>query len=697
MTTTMPFTPRAQPGESPLGLLRRATIGNGLHSTLRLAYAFNQNIDHSGVALGTLVRNADGFRKTCASAGISAADIEQVSYRRIGQGCKDDLIWQGLQVPISALSFTRSKTCVACYHENGIALAEWDHVGAVACSKHHTLLMDECPVCHTPWTYDSDPFSCGCPRNKVLAAQTPVPESCATLLHSLVAGTDSAGLRLLEKLCDVLTWWTLLGLNLTRLAWATALESMFNGFWPTNTSMKAAPNHDLHPRLALAPLLATPPGPARALAEALLARPGPLLLADHLPDWTMSTTLAMAALGVNRVPFDKLVRDGHITGANPQSISAASVNHLLWRFCGHRWEQGTLVPLADLRSGKHRLSLSGLLAHIESKGVLSFDCRIEEGLGSLRVAADILPQSPSASDLLDLTAAAARLHTNKESVRNAAGLGLLPGTRRLVAGRSQWTFTEEALETFDADYVFASTLARAHGWSVTTFSNRLRSAGLKPVSGPGIDSAPTYLFRRSDVDALELRVLALAEYASPAGRKKRDRAPEISPLTVAGAARRLAISDADVRKLARSGWLPSSRDWQRRLTFRPEDIHAIQVRLKADFVDLADVAATTWQSPNEFRRVWVGTGFVEIRRFGKRELVRRDDLPRIHAVWGRLGSSTDIARALGRSRSLCSNLEKSGVLRPTRVIGMGAKKIKLYARRHAALKRYDLTEVNKHE
>jgi len=74
----MPFVPRAQAGESPLSLLRRAAIGNGYRSTLSLARSMNPEVDYSDSGLRALPLNPLRFRRVCQVMGIPPREVEAV-------------------------------------------------------------------------------------------------------------------------------------------------------------------------------------------------------------------------------------------------------------------------------------------------------------------------------------------------------------------------------------------------------------------------------------------------------------------------------------------------------------------------------------------------------------------------------------------------------------------------------------------
>lgn len=522
MPRKMPFTPLAQPGESPLSLLRRAAAGNGQPSTLRFAYALNPQIDHAPTALSTLARNPEMFRTTCVAAGIHDDDIARVSYERSGAGREDDLIWNSLQVAVGALTFSRAKACLQCSLEQEYAMSEWDHRAAVACARHQVLLDDECPSCHRPWTFNHPIQKCGCEcYGTGQPPQISIPQQPAGLLNRLIRQGDQEGLGLLDMAWKVLHWWEGLGLRLSRANKAIALWTLHSGNWPDLPTSKTPAGPALHPRLALAPLLDTSYRYAKSLASRLLRQEAPQLAAPLLARQALPASGAMLVLGVQRVPFNKLVTDRHVSMHPRFGVSASSINQLLWKVCGNAHPEQRMVNLAQLRGGLSRRSLSKVVSEIGNGKVAVYSCDLTSGLESLQTAPlppTVDASSGSPNSLMD---AANRLGTNTESIRAVIRTGLLAATKGNPRSGVQWTISNEELDRFDATYVFASALAKAGGWSVTTFSSRLRSAGVRAISGPGVDKCTTYLFHRVEVAGVDLHAIATQPYRSPGGRKRK--------------------------------------------------------------------------------------------------------------------------------------------------------------------------------
>lgn len=684
------FTPRPQAGESPLSMLRRGALGNGHTSTLRFAFALNPSLDHSPTALGTLARNPELFRSTCQEMGLSRAEIDQISYRRAGAAREDDLVWHELRVGVGDLQFDRAKICMACYQEQGYALAEWDHVAAVACVRHGVLLDDACPCCSDPWTHVRDPRACGCDPAAVALAQQPCPSGPASLLRQIIDAADQKGLHLLSLIWSVIRWWSLLGMKLSRMVIAESLYAMWSGRWPELPA--AGPMEGeipVHPRIALAPLLAsTLPGHV-AHAARLLGAPAPEFLIPPGCRMNMSEIRAMKVLGIGTVPFEKLVADGHLYRNREGRVPVRDVNALLQLVSPSNQPDQTGASLAILRAGQRRRSLSSLICEIKRGDLRPVECPVGRGLDGLKCSP--IPNQPKAGlrGLITIADAADHLCTNTESVRGVIRAGWLIAEQGTPDSGVRWNIDPRGLDAFNEKYVFASALATRYSAPRTTLSSRLRSAGLVPVSGPGIDGGVTFLFRREDLARIELPAILTAPYKSPAGRKKKA-AVAIQPSVIAGSevASVLGISSRRIGDVVREGWIRPQEPQARKWMFDQAKSEALGQRLEVAFRDLESAASVTGQTVHAFRRTWIGTGFVKARRFAGRELISVRDMGRIEAAWKEMATCSAIGTALGRTRSLCPNLQKMGQLEPVTVLGTGRKKIRLYPRVAAPLDRF---------
>jgi hypothetical protein len=688
----MPFLPYAQPGESPLSLLRRAALGNGYPSLIGFAFSMSPYLDYSDTGLGTLARSPLLYRAVCSSLGLPDVEVDQVVYERCGCGRMDDLLWYGLRVAPGDLQFRRNRLCIACYLEHGYAFAEWDHVAAQGCAEHRVLLESACPVCHAPWSWNRDPLSCGCDPEAMVRQQRTCPPEPASLLHRIIKNRNQSGLQLYTALHSVLNWWKQLGLIEPGVPPLKALTSFLHGDWPSETDhLTDLAGRTLHPRILLAPLLCSHDTDLQTHGDQLLAKPAGLWQSVRMGDVVWRQHTAMAVLGIGRVPFARLKEAGHLLATGPHQIQADSINTLLMLSNRHVGEHEAANPLQALQARHQGQALSTIISTIKNHTPPCSQPPQESPLENSRAAEERVGTRKHARAFLTIAEASRFLGINTESVRGVIRAGLLKAIKGNEESAVQWLIERDGLQAFDQRYVFGSTLAREQNASFTTFSNRLRSAGAMPVSGPGIDLGATYLFLRKDIKQLDLESIRQAPYSSPAGRKNvATHSESADRMTTGQVADSLGVAPRMVRKIVNQEWLTPLEPEARYLSFRRPEVLSLAETLNSEYQSINEAADATGQSTHAFRRTWIDTGFVRGILFANRMLVTRDDLQKVLSVWEEAATGTVIGHQLGRGRHLCSNLKKMGRLKPCYVLGSGSRKVYLYPRNAPLLLHYQL-------
>jgi|GEM_PF-5011377 len=690
--TKMPFLPKAQAGEAPLSLLRRAASENGFGTTLSFIHVMHPYLDHSSHCLGTVARSPTIFRAICAAMGLCSHDVDKIIYDRTGCGRMDNLLWNGIKVKPGNLLFKANRLCVACYLKYGYSLAEWDHTTAFACAEHHVFLEKACPNCGTPWTWNKVPLACGCAPDTIIRKQRPCPSQAATLLRGIVAAQNQMGLTLFNACWEVVQWWNTLGIAVSDLEVAESMSALFQGKWPT-IQQDQTPSHKpiaLHPRVALAPLLSAADMSLHEYREHLLSHLPAQLMAGSLARVQWSYDQAMKVLGIGRVPFNKLLRDGHLEEAVKHQVQADLVNALLLRVSNHPSCNHTTNPLRTISSLLHQQSLSSWISDHSHTTSVNSGAKIEESATTPCRKDQVANNKKNTSDnTASLAEASIFLKTNPESIRGAIQAGLLAGRKGVGGKPTKWGIERASLETFNQRYVFGSALAREYGVSITTFSSRLRSAGLTPISGPGIDSGIGYIFYRKDLTKIKIQGVIKNPYHSPAGRRKYGSSISLSlPMSVAQAATILGISARSVRSIVRQNWIVPIDPNARYLHFKKASINALASTIKQDFLEIQEAADSTRQSLNAFRKTWINTTFIRCHKFANQFLIRKRDLKKIMAIWEEAATGSVIAEDLGRERWLCVNLKKMGRLQPLHILGSQNKKVYLYSRNDPSLNSY---------
>lgn len=662
----LPFVPKAQRNESPISLLRRAALGNGYSNLLALLHSLSPSIDHSNGMIGYVARNPSLYSMLCEKLGIADNCRKQVSYHRTGNGRDDNVIWQGCEVNISDLQFGTEKICIPCYLEKGFTLADWDHYAALGCPEHQVFLDTCCPVCKTPWRYEQGPLTCGCDTALVLSNLKPIQKSRANLLPDIVKNKRQGELFVLSHFRRLVDWWSQLDTHLSHAELSEYLYHLMKGKWPESERENA-----VHPRIILLPLLSAPDRGTQLLLNKLLGDRTSDFISINMHSIAISRKDTQLLLGVSRARFENFIKEGVVNRDHLGMYPLQQINKLLltsnWLpFSPEKeklWKKSRAVATHySLAMMIKQESQNALPSALPSDGALS---------------------PHNSQSILNIKEATHLLQTNAESIRHLIKTGLIRATKGTHKSAVQWAINREDIQAFEEQYVFASSIARKINLPVTTTSSRLRSLGLLPVSGPGIDKGKTYLFYRSDLVSVSNDALIHRPYVSPAGRKrKNDTFSSVKRVASLQLAKELNIDPYQIRFVVRDGWIKASKNSRGHYLFQATDVERLTDKINNDYIDLERACEYTGQSFQSFRRTWLISGFATVHRLADRRLISKSQLRKIQRLWCDHKTSAYIAKRIGRHRSFCINLEKIGILKPTLIIGNKAKKIKLYPDKH---------------
>lgn len=681
----VPLQPIVQPGESPLSVIRRTAAANYRASPLTFAYSLGCGLDHSVSALKAAVRNDDLLAEIFSRCGVSRSQAEQIWYSRTGRGRLDAYRWNGLDVPLRDLCLARSKVCISCYIELGYSLSAWDHVAALACQRHQVLLEHACPCCGDSWTWNSFPMQCRCPIEAMIDRQVACGDGVANLLSHAVAHRDQERLNLISSAWHCVTAWSRFLLGMTRIESANAVASIVDGRWPAQSGRRN--ECQIHPRVLLGNLLAWKGSAAGELVQSLLSQPETSAMYGARIDGEITKARAEMLLGVGRLTLSRLARSELISTGAGGRIDLQSVNDLLNVAAGNVDGARSRVPLSTLRAGRHRQNMAGVLCGIRSGDITNFHCPPADGLSGLSCAPCDL-QEPSRKGV-SLGTLATEAQTNYESIRKLVLNGLIQATRGSASSPVEWVVSREEADRFLTTYEFSSAIASRFAAPRNAVAGRLRGKGLDPVSGPNVDGGLTYLFRRSDLSQLDLGSVVNPENESSPAWNRRDKPRSLRKASLGSAevARKLGVSVRQVREVVAQGWLkPAKHDG----LFRRSEVDQLMNRLREDYVEVESAAARLNQSIAQFRKTWVETRLIAVRRYVDQQLVPGNDLERIQSLWASMGTSSDIGRSLGRGRWLCQNLKKMNELDAARSLGVGTRRVDLFRRDAPQLRTYDL-------
>ena len=127
------------------------------------------------------------------------------------------------------------------------------------------------------------------------------------------------------------------------------------------------------------------------------------------------------------------------------------------------------------------------------------------------------------NDLFDLKEAAQFIGTYRDAMHRIISTGLIP-----VSSQSAHVFNSKKLvkktdlESFSKIYMLPKQIAEYYDCNVTNVSDKLKSMGVCPVSGPFIDNGLIYIFRRSDIESITKESFnKVKKYNSNSGRRRK--------------------------------------------------------------------------------------------------------------------------------------------------------------------------------
>lgn len=224
-----------------------------------------------------------------------------------------------------------------------------------------------------------------------------------------------------------------------------------------------------------------------------------------------------------------------------------------------------------------------------------------------------------------VAAVATRLGIYSDAIYRLMRTGLLvPDVRSSLKSAR---FSQDVIDSFSARYVFVKEVASRLGVNHTNLADRLRSLGIEPVSGPGIDSGLIYLFRRSDLDGIDAKLLApQVPYRSTAGRKpKSSTVEETATLRSAQVSQRIGVSVQNLRHLERGGTLMpmNRRSPRKRYSLEAVDRFLGEYDQNPDLMCADDAAAAMRLKRGVFIKRYLNSGLIPHRTDGFRLFVNR--------------------------------------------------------------------------
>lgn len=676
--------------ESPAGLLIRVAEGNGFPNVSALVYAYLPKRCKTWVtaAYSEPTRYQHLFRQL----GVPYSTENNVHFIRKGPTRKSPRYIGPHAFPEKLFRTDGEFYCPRCLGERKYWRKLWTLRPYSVCQEHQAYLRNTCHACKatvSPWRGHID--QCGeCGAALSLSDTTEGGTQSVTWWLSLHE-SDPARAAVIDNLCAALAEFDGDSRNpqdeerrlCALMQWVEQGEVA-----PWILEQLRGHSSTIHPRIQLLPLLRLQYGEAQRFAVAALKNVEPnqmeLLPVTHLGDMTNhDAELALGikpshmrhffACGLFRYP------DGRT--CEPGKVSIHAVNEILCR------AQGDMFGYEYSLERPNTRSLASVLVDVMQGGSISVGYVVSIGLTTIRLkpaAEDEHDDVGIKSSWLGLRQIATILETYPEAARKLMKFGWIPHRSRDLAGAKRLIAHRDDVEHFNQHYMLVGTFAARINENPTNLAERLMALGLKPVTGPSVDGMLVYVFRRDELEQVDLSLVHdLTDYPTRTGRKlatvKYEQLPAVRDVDCENASTILGIRRVDIHKLIRAGVLVKSSEIHRNVHITLESLQRLQTELhRPDMITVSEAAKRLGMSMTVLESVWAAAGLVTVRKYVLWRHVLLRDIEHLETLLSGHITAADAGKMLDTHRAHLHNLERRGVVRSV-VVGQG-RPVKLYAR-----------------
>lgn len=679
----LPIRPIPYEDESPASLLIRAAENNGFVSVLQLlsAYRFPSQSDEWLVASFV---DQTRFAKIIHAMGLHT-DCISLAYRRTGLTSKSPRDMNGMGLPERLFRNGANVYCPECLKEQPYWRKGWSILPIATCNKHGSRLLQDCPLCKQPL-----PLT----RNRLLHC------SCG---HDLRQGkaelADTKGTQWWLSLMTpqnqdavdrMLSFWSALR-EVDGLEDSTTAEG-----WRLHTTMKwyhgdqcidevlaiIEPRSPyIHPRLQLLPFLREK-GDLCAFAKQVLKRHATFAFATNprQHENQVSQEEAAAALGITTWHIKKMIKanqiefiTSHLGRAN--LIPSNEIERILRQLSATQQNEHVHQRLSA------RYSLTGIIKNILAGYARSDGYDLTEGLMTLQFFG-MVEMTSSDPDWLAIPEVAAKLSMHPVVVWNIIKHRLLPAQKKMI-GRSKKNVVHiRDIEAFQTNFVTAGRLARSVGASQSTFAHKLMNMGIKPIAGPSIDGTIVYIFRKIDLQCIELSDLKSTNtFKAPPGRRHKGlKGGTPSGLLLTEVTKLFGLENIhQTLMLVRKGILEKQPSIERAVRITEKSVEQLTKTL-ADpkLVDINEAINTLDTTETILYLRWVHTGAMKVLDFVHWRFVHKDELQYVWELQENYYTASQAGTFLNVHRSHIPNIERKGLIKS--LILEGKRRLRLYRR-----------------
>lgn len=678
--------------ESPGSILLRASCYNGWASPTRLLSVVTGKPLYSIKSLISYFINPEKYYTACDLLGVRLNNMN-ICYSKSGNRKNILVNYLGIDIPEQYLRLSNPAICPRCIEDSDYHRAIWDHKLVTSCTKHNVELLDYCPDCGEKISWK---------RNKINRC------NCGFLFHDHEAvHVDTEATEKLEYLINTHSKDEVARIHRTydllyqfhRFSGSVIsdheLSSIaINAFDSQNILQEHIGLHikktaGIHPRLMLIPFLQYNHNGKDEIAKNILhsvctvdsSRPPPI---EQL---SLGLKEASIALGISMHLTRNLISSGIISAEKKTNnscwkIQFSSINVLLFTLNQASKEKDENSPIDKVIEQKDKSSFARIIKEVISGKRESFGFDISRGIGSLLVGSKktrpkdnnkLMSNYVTISQLADLCG------VHYENIRFTIKSGFIKSS---VKSGGRILIPNKEAKQFRDTYDFAGAFARKQEMNPRNIAEKLMAYGLQPVSGPSIDGGLTYLFRKYELQALDISVLKeMNNYPTKTGRKRADNIIHAKDPTFSEVAHSLGISIQRVRTLVNKGILEEVKYYGRANHISIGSLSRLKEKLQDDsLVDLDKAAKYVGETIFAYRTRWIQTNFINIVDLGLYVAVTQKDLDKVKRFKSMYITCQEAGVISGKGRSFLPNLQKLGKIKPEIILKGTQCDIKLFNR-----------------
>jgi TniQ len=674
---SLPCRPIPRNGESIRGLLMRAATLNGWKSTSQFISTISKELITSDIHSLTL--NPDKYLKLLKKMNIDSSSIV-ISPRREHYNHRHNVVLNGIYLDHHHYRTQQAAICPVCTAQNGYHHYVFDLRFVNACHIHNVSLLDACPGCNTPLTWKKD-FLLGCTAcGRDLLQQAEHEDAADTVF--IIELIESQQHEMISSIADMYSAMSIMA-NLDWLSpemrpakLATLSVRDYEKFQKIMCQLLEKSN--LHPRLLMYSFLTSKSDFVSSCSLDIFEK-SDLRDSYKALNTGKSVTLSMGAqiLGISV----KLLRDlierriiyaRKLGGTAGWEVSLDSINQLLCKLSQLRSTELTKAKslMKLLNHPQFNRTFAEVIAALLAGEVRHVGFSLSTGISSIQVG-DIpdnyFTPEVDLSDSLNMRSAASKFGWSYNHMQQLTKVGAIPSFMKPGNTNTKMVRIKD-IELFNEKFVISSILAKEFGARPLTLPKLLMHHGLKPAYSPSTHDCNCYVFRRQDIESIDLQSiveqpLPTGSWGAPKGSRKR----HYKGVKTGQAAFELGIPHQTITALIRRGILNKSSDRPYGNAVTRESLNnLISYKDSADYIELEAVLENLNLAHDEFHKLFIQTDLVEVVDLHFLKLIHQRDISLMKEILDNYLTSAQAAQKLDEQKYQFRNRVKQGQIKPSK-------------------------------